>query len=135
MPSAEIYNTTHKYLGALDSRGDFGHFLAEEVTIEIPGNPSVPKVVGRDAVEEFIRNFHQVAFEASVDVRRVLAGDATSTAELVFDGVHVGEFAGVPATRAHVRLPYCAAYDFDGDVISAMRVYLSVSDLIAQVRS
>ena len=135
MPSSNIHRTTQKYLHALDSRSDFGHFLAEDVTIAIPGNPSVPKVGGRDAVEDFIRNFHQSAFEASVAVRRVLAEDSASTAELVFDGVHIGEFAGVPATQAHVRLPYCAAYDFDGDVISAMRVYLSVPDLIAQIRS
>ena len=123
--------TTQKFLEALASGGDFGRFLSE-VTIEIPGKPSVPRVAGRDTVEEFIRDFHQVAFETTVSARRVLAGDGGSAAELVFEGVHSGESGGVLATQVQVCLPCCAAYDFDDDA-SRQCASTSVSDLIAQI--
>ena len=132
MVGSDIRKTTEAYLQALGEQGDFGRFLADAVTVEIPG---IPVVAGRVAVEDFIRTFHSVSFDAAVSVRRILADDDGATAELVFDGVHTGEFAGVPASGTRVRLPYCAAYDVDGDAITAMRVYLSVPDLVSRLRS
>ena len=133
MSSADIRKITEAYLEAMRSRADFAHFLTDDATIEFPGSPSVPMITGRDSIEKFIRNFHEEAFNANISVRRVVAEDGGSTAELVFDGVHTGEFAGIPATQTHASLPYCAAYDFSGDAISAIRVYLSLPDLVAQL--
>jgi predicted ester cyclase len=130
---SDIAGTTQSYLEALNARGDFGRFFTDDVTIEIPGAAGIPKITGSDAVEKFIRDFHEQSFDANVSVRRVLVGDGGSAAELVFEGVHVGEFAGIAATQAHVRLPYCAGYDFTGGAISAIRVYLSVAGLVEQL--
>ncbi len=135
MSCPEIEKITEAYLEALSSRGDFGRFFTDTVTIELPGSSAVLRITGRDAVEEFIRNFHAKAFEAAVSVRRVLSGHGGSTAELVFEGVHTGEFAGIPATGTQVSLPYCAAYDFTGGAISAIRIYMSMAELIAQIES
>ena len=135
MSSSDIREITETYLEALSSRVDFARFLTDDVTIEIPGSPSVPRVTGRQEFEKFIRSFHEEAFDARISVRRVLAEDGGSAAELDFEGTHIGEFAGIPATQARVSLPYCAAYDFTGEAISAVRVYMSVPDLVAQLQA
>jgi predicted ester cyclase len=132
---ADIYKITESYLEALRSRGDFARFLSDSATTELPGSFHVTTVTGRESIEKFIRNFHEEAFDANISVRRVVADDTGSMAELVFDGVHTGEFAGIAATQAHASLPYCAAYDFSGAVISAIRVYLSLPDLVAQLEA
>ena len=123
------------YLEALDSHGDIADHLTDDVGLEMAGSPGADAVRGREAVAEFIRSFHRVAFDARVAVRQVVAEDDRAIAELVFEGVHTGEFAGVAAAGAHVSLPYCVAYDLRDDLISGLRVYLSVPDLVAQLRS
>jgi len=55
--------------------------------------------------------------------------------EAVFVARHVEELAGVPATGAQVRLPYTLFYDVDGDRITALRAYLSITALVAQLKA
>jgi predicted ester cyclase len=53
--------------------------------------------------------------------------------EADFVGTHIGEFQGVPATGNAVRVPYAVVYDVDGGRIVALRVYLPMHALMAQI--
>ena len=50
-------------------------------------------------------------------------------------GVHKGEFAGIPPTGANVRVPYSVFYDVNDDSISALRAYMPVSQMIAELEA
>jgi predicted ester cyclase len=45
----------------------------------------------------------------------------------------VGEFAGVAATGNAIRVPYSVFYDVSDGRIAALRVYMPMDQLIAQI--
>jgi len=119
------------YLGALRDRSDFGRFFAPDVrwtTME-----TGDQVVGRDAVRDFIVAFHTQVFDARPEVINLLFGDGTAILEARFVGTHTGEFAGIPPTGTQVVAPYCVAYDVSGGLITALRAYLPITVLRAQL--
>jgi predicted ester cyclase len=121
------------YLDALVKQGDFGRYFAEDVvwTTTETGD----EVRGRDAVRDFIVAFHTQAFHARPEIKALTVGDGKATLEADFVGTHAGEFAGVAATGAQLRVPYCVCYDVDGDRITALRAYLPISHMVDQVRA
>jgi predicted ester cyclase len=72
---------------------------------------------------------------AHPEVKALTVGDGKATLEADFVGTHAGEFAGVAATGAQLRVPYCVCYDVSGDTITALRAYLPISSMVAQVRT
>jgi predicted ester cyclase len=54
-------------------------------------------------------------------------------AELLFVGVHIGEYAGVRPTGRRVRVPLAMAFDVDAGLIAAIRVYYSPEAVLAQL--
>ena len=123
----------NNYLGALLKQEDFGRYFAEDVlwTTTETGD----EVRGRDAVRDFIVAFHTQAFDAHPEVKSLTVGDGRATLEADFVGTHAGEFAGVAATGAQLRVPYAVCYDVDGDSITALRAYMPISSMVAQVRT
>ena len=128
--TSEVMND---YLDALLKQEDFGRFFAENVvwTTTETGD----EVRGRDVVRDFIVAFHTQAFDAHPEVKALTVGDGKATLEADFVGTHAGEFAGVAATGAQLRVPYCVCYDVSGDTITALRAYLPISSMVAQVRT
>jgi predicted ester cyclase len=63
----------------------------------------------------------------------MLVDDGKVAIEADFVGVHIGEFAGIAATQNTVRVPYSVVYDLDGDRIKALRIYMPLQDLLAQL--
>jgi predicted ester cyclase len=119
------------YLAALADRSDFSVFFAPDVrwtTME-----TGDEVVGREAVRDFIVSFHTKLFDARPELVNLVVGDGTALLEARFIGTHTGEFAGVPQTGAQVDLPYCVAYDISDGLITALRAYLPILALRAQV--
>ena len=47
--------------------------------------------------------------------------------------MHIGEFAGIAATQNTVRVPSSVIYDVAGDRIKALRIYMPLQDLLAQL--
>jgi hypothetical protein len=45
------------------------------------------------------------------------------------------QFAGVSATGANLRVPYCVCYDLDDSSILALRVYLPIARMVAEVQT
>jgi steroid delta-isomerase-like uncharacterized protein len=111
--------------------GDFAAFFAEDVvwtTME-----TGDQVRGRDEVAAFITSLHSEIFDARPELGNVGYGDGFAVLEAVFVGVHIGEFAGLPATKAEVRLPYCVGYDVHDGLITALRAYFPVTELRRQL--
>ena len=125
--------TINSYLDALLNGGDFGQFFTDNVrwtTME-----TGDEIQGRDAVRDFIIALHKELFDARPEVRSVGIADGLAALEADFVGVHTGEFAGVAPTGAAVRVPYCVFYDVDKDGITALRAYMPVRQMVAELEA
>lgn len=129
----ETRQVLNAYLDALVQRGDFGHYLHEEVAMSIMDTGE--HIDGRDAVVQAITDWHTVAFDATPRVTRVLVDDGSAAAELLFVGTHTGDFAGIAATGIEVSVPYVAFYGFAEGMISEIRLYGVVDGLLRQLSS
>jgi ketosteroid isomerase-like protein len=119
------------YLHALLDGADFSRFFAPDVvwtTME-----TGEEVRGRDAVRDLIGSLHREVFEARPELVSLVTGDGIAILEAVFDGTHTGTFAGIARTGAHVRLPYCMAYDVSDGAITALRSYFPMTALTARL--
>jgi hypothetical protein len=131
MSTQETEQVVGAYVAALVGGGDFAGFFADDVvwtTME-----TGDQVRGRDEVAAFITSLHSEIFDARPELGNVGYGDGFAVLEAVFVGVHIGEFAGLPATKAEVRLPYCVGYDVHGGLITALRAYFPVMALRQQL--
>ena len=125
--------TINSYLDALLNGGDFGQFFTDSVrwtTME-----TGDEIQGREAVRDFIVALHTELFDAKPEVRSVGIADGLAALEADFVGVHTGEFAGIAPTGAAVRVPYCVFYDVDEDGITALRAYMPVRQLVAELEA
>jgi predicted ester cyclase len=125
--------TIDSYLNALLNGGDFGQFFTDDVhwtTME-----TGDEIQGREAVRDFIVALHRELFDAKPEVRSVAITDGLAALEADFVGVHTGEFAGIAPTGAAVRVPYCVFYDIGEDGITALRAYMPVRQLIAELEA
>lgn len=133
MAANETQRTLDGYLHALLNGGDFGAFLAEDVswtTME-----TGDQIRGREQVRDFIVALHSQAFEASPELVNVYIGDGAAALEAVFTGRHTGEFGGVPATGTEVRVPYTVCYDISAGKIDALRAYFPILALVQRLAS
>jgi predicted ester cyclase len=119
------------YLQTLVERGTYGIYFAADVTFTMMGAGQV--VSGQSEVEQFIRYFHEQAFDAEPIVKNVVVADGQAALEADFVGNHTGEFLGVAATGRHVNVPYAVLYDLAGDKITALRAYLPMDVLMQQL--
>jgi steroid delta-isomerase-like uncharacterized protein len=131
MSEQQVRETLDGYVEALRARGDFRRFFADDVDVEIQWSDQHMR--GAEATEQAIRYLHEVAFDADIQVRTVLASEDCAAIEAVFVGTHIAEFAGVPATGREVRVPYSVFYDIGGGSIRALRIYLPMSEVMAQI--
>jgi predicted ester cyclase len=131
MSSDEVRAALEEYVDRLVARGDFSRFFTDDVQASIVGTPQ--RATGAEAVEQMIRFMHEVAFDARPELKNMLVDDRKAAIEADFVGVHIGEFAGVAATHNNVRVPYSVLYDFDGDQIKALRIYMPLQELLAQL--
>ncbi len=88
---------------------------------------------GTAAVAGMLTYFYHGVFEATAEERTLVIGDGHAIGEWDFVGIHVGEFAGVPATGRHVSVPLAVAYDLADGRITRGRVYFEIPAFLAQV--
>ena len=120
------------YLHALGHRGDFAAYFTDDVvwsTID-----TGEEVHGREAVRDHILLMHTQLFDATFEIRSLTVADGHAVLEADFVGVHTGELAGIAPTGARVRVPYCVVYDLADRGLSALRAYLPLQRLVAQLR-
>jgi steroid delta-isomerase-like uncharacterized protein len=131
MTIASTHDTMTDYLRVLVERGPYGEYFADDVTFTLMANGQ--EVRGKAGVEQFIRYFHEQAFDADPVVRNVVATDGKAALEADFVGTHTGEFLGVAATGRRVNVSYAVMYDLAGDKITALRAYLPFDLLMQQL--
>lgn len=120
------------YLAALQDGSDFGRYFAEDVrwtTVE-----TGDEVHGREAVRDYIVALHTQAFDAHPELRNLVVGDGGACLEADLVGTHTGDFAGVPATGASLRVPYAVTYDLSLEGITALRAYIPVRQMVDRLR-
>lgn len=131
MTTEKTRETMKAYADALLAFGDYGRYLADDVTMTFMGTDR--EIRGRDAVRQTIDFFHETAFSSAIEVTSVLCGDGEAMIEAEFIGTHVGEFEGVPATLRPVRVPYSVAYTLADGRITALRLYFPFDLLMRQI--
>ena len=119
------------YLSELIDRGNYARHFAEEATFAIMGTDH--EAEGRSAVEQMIRYLHEEVFDATVECKNRFAAESHATLEAEFVGTHIGDFAGIAPTHRSVRVPYSVVYDVENELISALRVYMPLNALVAQM--
>jgi steroid delta-isomerase-like uncharacterized protein len=88
---------------------------------------------GPEEVSQMLVYFYQIAFQASAEKKNTIFADGQAVWEGDLVGMHVGEFAGIPATGKEVRVPLCVVYDLENDRIQRGRVYFKMPVLMAQL--
>ena len=56
-----------------------------------------------------------------------------ASAEAVFVGTHISEFAGIPATGRDVRVPYAVFWELEEGQITSLTLYGPMSGIIQQL--
>jgi hypothetical protein len=87
------------------------------------------------SLERGLADFRSIFSEESIDAGEPRPGRRVVgiLLEARFEGTHIGEFEGVPATGRQVDVPYAVAYDLRGDGISALRLYFPLDLLKRQI--
>jgi steroid delta-isomerase-like uncharacterized protein len=124
-------DTMTAYLRTLVERGTYATYFADEVTFTLMG--AGQEVKGRAEVEQFIRYFHEQAFDAEPLIKNTLVADNQAALEFDFVGTHTGEFLGVAATGRQVNVPYAVLYELDDGKITALRAYFPMDVLMQQI--
>lgn len=122
-----------EYLDALVARGDYARYFSDDVVFRVMGTAEQAR--GREAVEQFIRTLHEVAFDANPKAVRLLVENGHAALEAEFIGTHVAEFAGVVPSGNEVNLPYSVFYTVQDDKITELRAYLALDLLVRQLNS
>jgi len=123
--------TMQAYIEALLSSGDFARHLSDDVVVEFMGTDR--QVRGREGARQLITYIHEVAFRTDIEVTGLVCDGARAMLEAVFAGNHIGEFEGIKASQRAVRVPYAVAYDVQDGVITRLRLYFPLRDLLAQI--
>jgi len=133
MSAQQVRATVEQYLEVLLARGDYGRFFDDDVEFALMGTDQQTR--GAQAAEQTIRFLHETAFDADPEFTSLVVDDHGAAAEALFIGTHTGEFSGVSATGNRVRVPYSVFYDVHGDKITALRIYIAMEQLLAQIES
>ena len=131
MSTEQVRDTLQQYLEVLLARGDYGRFFDDDTEFTLMGTDQQTR--GAQAAEQTIRFLHETAFDAEPELTSLVVDDHGAAAEALFVGTHTGDFSGVSATGNHVRVPYSVFYDVDGDKIKALRIYMPMDQLLAQI--
>lgn len=123
--------TLINYLDCLGARGPYAQYFTDDVSFMVMGTGQ--EVKGKQAVEQFIRAFHEQAFDAHPILKTTMVSDGIAAIEMDFVGTHTGEFGGVPASGQSVDVPYAVVYEIENDTIAALRLYMPMDVLFKQI--
>jgi predicted ester cyclase len=132
MSVQQVRETLQQYVEALLARGDYGRFFARDMQFAVMGTDQQTR--GAEAAEQAIRFLHETAFDAQPEIINLVVDEHGAAAEAMFVGTHTGEFAGMKASGSAVRVPYSVFHELEGDKITALRIYMPMDQLVAQVR-
>jgi steroid delta-isomerase-like uncharacterized protein len=88
---------------------------------------------GPEGVSQSLNYIYHVAFDARFEVRNLIVDGGIGVAEADFVGEHIGEFAGIPPTHKHVRVPLCVVYEVEDEKIKRARIYFEMPAMLEQL--
>jgi len=131
MTREETQTVLEAYLTELLANGSYADFFAEDIVVTMMDVGQ--EVHGREAAHQAVRDLHELTFEAAPELSTIVYGEGIASAEVVFVGTQVGDFAGVPATGGEVRVPYTVVWELDQAKITDLRLYQLATGLATQV--
>ena len=131
MSAEQVRETLQQYVEVLLARGEYGRFFDDDVEFALMGTGQ--QMRGAHAAEQAIRFLHEMAFDAAPEITNLVVDDHGAAAEAFFVGTHTGDFSGVSPTGNPVRVPYSVFYDVDAGKIKALRIYMPMDQLLAQI--
>jgi predicted ester cyclase len=115
----------------LDSEHSDTSMMADDVVFTIMATGEEHR--SPEGVSQMLNYFYHVAFDAHKEYRNQLFDDGIAFVEGDFVGEHIGEFAGIPPTNKHVRVPLGVVYELENDEIKRGRVYFEMPALFKQL--
>jgi predicted ester cyclase len=88
---------------------------------------------GPEGVLGSLNYIYHVAFDARFELRNLIVDGGIGAAEADFVGEHIGEFAGIPPTHKHVRVPLCVVYEVEDEKIKRARIYFEMPAMLEQL--
>ena len=95
-----------------------------------------PFAIGPEALGEALYWFYHVAFDAIAIPRNIVIGEGRAVYEGTIVGIHIGEFAGIPATGNHVEFPIIISYELEMTPPYQIRratIYIMLNILMQQI--
>ena len=105
--------------------------LAEDAVFTLIDNGD--KAIGRDAINDMLKDFYAGAFTAEFVPEHTYMGDGYAALEGRVIGTHTGEFAGVAATGRKIDVPLAVFYTVEDRGITEGRAWFMVSTFLEQV--
>ena len=105
--------------------------MAEDVIFTVMATGQEHK--GPQGVLGLLNYFYHIAFDAKATPRVTFFDEKHALWEGTFEGKHIGEFAGIPATGREVHVPLCVVYDIENDQITRGNVYIEMPALMQQL--
>jgi steroid delta-isomerase-like uncharacterized protein len=121
---------TRRVMEAYGGSRDTGLIAPDAVFVD---SATGHQYVGREAIASLLRTLYHDAFDARVEATSLLIAPGKAVLEGHLVGIHVGEFAGVPASGIEVRIPLVVSYEVADGLIQRARVHLQVAALLRQV--
>src|SRR5690349_2815134 len=85
--------------------------MADDVVFTVMGTGQEYR--GPEAVDEMLRYFYHIAFDARADTTNTIFSDNQAVLEADFTGKQLAEFGGIPATGKEVHIPLCVIYSLE----------------------
>jgi len=133
MTVEETRSTVEAYFAALLGGGAYETYFADDIVLTMTSVPG--EITGPEATKAAVDAMHHEQFNAAPELLTMVVGEGTVAAELMFVGIHTGEFAGIAATARAVEVPYSAFYRLSDGKITSIRLYALVEGLVQQLQA
>lgn len=122
--------TTRRVLEAYLEGHDTVHLAEDAVFTD---TASGQRHEGREAISAMLEYVYHVGLQATAEVLGLIVADGQAAVEAEIVGTHTGDFAGMPATGAQVRIPLCVTYRVSDGQIQEGTVYLGLTNFLSQI--
>jgi steroid delta-isomerase-like uncharacterized protein len=88
---------------------------------------------GKEAVKQMLQYMYHIAFDATATIHNTIVTEDKAIFEATFEGIHIGEFAGIQPTNKKVSVPLCVSYDLENGLIKQARIYMLTDVMMRQL--
>jgi steroid delta-isomerase-like uncharacterized protein len=126
-----VENTREVISKWIDSEHTDTSVLADDVVFTSMNTAEEDR--GPEGVLQSLNYIYHVAFDARFELTNLIIDGGIGAAEADFVEEHIGEFAGIPPTHKHVRVPLCVVYEVEDEKIKRARIYFEMPAMFEQL--